>query len=618
MNDRIFTARLVATAPLHPGTGQEEGSAAMTVLRDFEGRPYLPGTQVAGRLREIATRLAPALGWRACVALAEPGVADVGDAAGCECEVCQAFGTRLPGGDAPEASASSVWCFDAPLEGRCPGHAMVRHGVGIDRATGAAAGVAGALYDVEWIPAGSAFALRVEVRHGAPPLVEAVLAVALAEWQEGRGRIGGGAARGGGAFALCDAMFRRADLGAAGGVLDFLRAPRPTLRGNADPGWLDARVEAIRTGGAPLSPAAGAGPVRPGAVDSFAELSFVLRFRGAMLVGDPAAALVHGVSFAPLHAGPDWTQPVLPGSSLRGVLRAQVERIARTLAARAAAGAGDGALAAFAAAPGACDPFATRGGDPGPALASCAGLDTAAEPDASAAENAGREDAPVHPPDDCVACRLFGNTRHGSRLWIADAPLDGDPVYLLRDFLAIDRFTGGAFGGAKFDALPLYDPAFRVSLLLWQPSRADLAALAFALRDLHDGLATLGAHGSRGFGRAEVRGEVTLREGRVRGRGDWLAGGPRPGDGERWSGVFRLGEWSGTADEMVALARARGWAGAFHEACSTPRGSRAAPAVPAAWRDSYFGAGVPGLPSIEQLYPLAAGSPGGAEVGHAR
>jgi CRISPR/Cas system CSM-associated protein Csm3 (group 7 of RAMP superfamily) len=546
MNDRVFTARLVARSPLHVGSGDAGLATDLPLNRDAEGRWYVPGTQIAGRLREVATRLAPALGWDPCTALDGPEARR----STCTCRVCSLLGSRgqkLEAGD-PEPGASALWCFDAPLEGAGTGASLVRDGVGIDRRSGGPAADAGALYDAEWIPAGAAFGLRLELARGAPRDAEDTLALALSEWAAGRGRVGGGAARGGGAFELEAMSFRRAELDTADGLLDFLRAPSPRERGREEPAWLKERTETLRAVVAPRAAGAGGGtPLPEAAVGHFAELSFELAFAGPVLVNDPAGALAHGVSFAPVVAGPGWTDPVLPGSSLRGVLRAQVERIARTVATHS--GGADLAVRCPA-----CDPFNRKKES---ALRSCADL-------AEAREKAGEE-----PPRECAACELFGSTRQGSRLWIEDSPLsNGPPTYRLRDFVAIDRFTGGALDGAKFDALPLYGARFRACLLLWNAKPCELGALALALRDLHDGLATLGAHGSKGFGRAAVEG-VRLRVGRVRPGAPELAGMVEAAA----SGIFQVREWggTGTAEELVAAARAAGWVKAFVEACGQLR-----------------------------------------------
>lgn len=610
MNDRTLTAQIVTLSPLHPGAGDAGLATELPVLRDAAGAPYIPGTQIAGRLRETATRLAPALGWPACTALDPPGKDERKTT--CTCPVCDLFGSRgqkEKDGDA-EPAASRLWCFDATIaEGS--GRTLVRDGVGISRRTGAAAADAQALYDAEWIPAGTKFRLRLELEHRPGPTPspdpEAVLALALSEWREGRGRLGGGAARGGGAFELKGPVFRRADLSSPEMLLAYLTADDPAARGDVVPEWLERTLkplqERVKTrldeGRAPA-----AGPHGSvGGVRGFAEIAFRLAFDGPVLVNDPALALAHGVHGVPVQADPDWSAPVLPGASLRGVLRAQVERIARTVAMRALAGetAAGGAAAAFARACPACDPFDTRryaSEERRRTLRACAAEQ---KEHAERAAAAGAAPAEVREtPESCPACALFGSIRRGSRLWIADAKIvEGKACYRLRDFVAIDRFTGGALDGAKFDALPLYSPAFDVRLLLWDAEGWELAALALALRDLHDGLATVGSGAAKGFGRAQVR-DLAVRTGEAAPGLPALGEAPEVEE-ERASGIFRVRRWRGGVETLVAEVRARGWVRELADRCAKARREVSAGAVP--W-DAWYGAPGDGDAGLAELYPL--------------
>ena len=106
----------------------------------------------------------------------------------------------------------------------------------------------------------------------------------------------------------------------------------------------------------------------------------------------------------------------------------------------------------------------------------------------------------------CLACRLFGSTWNGSRLRVEDAPFkEGAKVeYKVLDFLAIDRFTGGGRDSAKFDALALWKPQFSVRLFLDNPEPWELGWLALTLRDLQDGLTTVGFGHAKGFGQCTI------------------------------------------------------------------------------------------------------------------
>ena len=101
--------------------------------------------------------------------------------------------------------------------------------------------------------------------------------------------------------------------------------------------------------------------------------------------------------------------------------------------------------------------------------------------------------------------RLFGHTGQASRLTVAEFTEVGTCKKPRQDFVAIDRFTGGAADGAKFDATYADRPKFstRLTLALDMLQPGDLALLAAALRDVCAGNVPLGFGGSKGYGVAE-------------------------------------------------------------------------------------------------------------------
>lgn len=162
----------------------------------------------------------------------------------------------------------------------------------------------------------------------------------------------------------------------------------------------------------------------------------------------------------------------LPGSSLKGVLRSHAERIARTLNPEAA-----------------CDPFADT---------SCGRIFDK------------RKEKPKTPEayrDACLICKLFGCTAFAGRLATTDAYAIGTPPEpVQRDGVGIDRFTGGAARGAKFELEVITEGTFATTLHLRNFELWQLALLGFVLQDLADGLIRIGMGKSRGLGK--VRGEV--------------------------------------------------------------------------------------------------------------
>jgi CRISPR-associated protein (TIGR03986 family) len=110
--------------------------------------------------------------------------------------------------------------------------------------------------------------------------------------------------------------------------------------------------------------------------------------------------------------------------------------------------------------------------------------------------------------------RIFGKTSQASRLTIQEFDLADQTIQEFdladhgsvkrQDFVAIDRFTGGAGDGAKFDAQyadrPVFETKLRLDLAGLEPE--DIALLALALRDVCQDKVPLGWGGSKGYGQA--------------------------------------------------------------------------------------------------------------------
>ena len=196
----------------------------------------------------------------------------------------------------------------------------------------------------------------------------------------------------------------------------------------------------------PALPAPAAAPVH-------VALDMELRFSGPFLVNDASREKdddhLERTNFTALACadGSAW----LPSSSFRGALRQHAERLLRTL-----------------------DPSAS--GDPNGPIGK----------------------GPIE--------RLFGSTGQASRLMIGPFREEGRAARRHQDFVAIDRFTGGAAEGAKFDATYAARPTFKGRLILDTKGleAVDLALVALTLRDLTTGQLSFGFGGSKGYGHAEA------------------------------------------------------------------------------------------------------------------
>jgi len=399
------------------------------------------------------------------------------------------------------------------------------------------------------------------------------LAVGLAEWEAGRLWLGGNVARGLGAFSLENLQFKRFPLDTAEQVLAFLKSDEPWEQAQTQPGWLQQKTGM-------LSPTANHRDV-PGVARGWVEITGTLQAEGPLLTNDTLVSGMTGFDHAPLLAQlGDWRKPVLTGAGLRGVLRSHAERIARTLATLQSWDSHqdrEQRKQHFLSRCPACSPVESRKDAP---LASCDTLLKGQIP----------SNKLVDDEHLCLACRLFGSTRRGSRLIVEDAHYAGEqpPKLKMLDFLAIDRFTGGGAEHLKFDALALWRPAFTLRLHLENPQAWELGWLALVLRDLEEGWLSVGFGAAKGFGRVQLQ--------------DWKATFgyltpedlPTGLDESGKSGIFKTAEVQGGSDGWRKVAR--DWVKAFHQQV----GNFERTELPRLAEDSYFG-------KVDDLYPVLKG-----------
>lgn len=191
-------------------------------------------------------------------------------------------------------------------------------------------------------------------------------------------------------------------------------------------------------------------------------LELSLQMDGAFLINNPTAVSKDSetADHQPLLDAEG--KPLLTGKSLRGALRAQAEKIARSLGFRC------------------CD-----------SLAPCSAIFKEAEVEEKL----------------CPVCQVFGATGWQSPLHIHPfkyAEQETRPTEH-QDFVAIDRFHGGGKLTAKFDASYYVRPLFKGRIELDQrlPSWGK-GLLALVLRDLKDGDIKLGFGANKGYGGIET------------------------------------------------------------------------------------------------------------------
>ena len=276
----IFSGKLVARAPLHVGGAEPGGETDLILAVDGAGRYYLPGTTLAGVLRQWFER---------------------------------AFGSQVATrmfGEArdrsPEGHASFVLIEDAPLiSDHMP---EVRDGVGIDRFTGTAA--PNIKYTRQILPVGSEFDFILSVDLQEPDKVQdqARMSCLIEALAKGEVALGAGKSRGLGRIRLEDIHVEHRNMSSREALLV----------------WLEKGGKKT-----PFDPARYAHPeVEPASPQS---LSIQIQWLqdGPLMVKADMEALE--VDILPLYTGWGKRQRVIPGASIKGALRSMAERILTTL-----------------------------------------------------------------------------------------------------------------------------------------------------------------------------------------------------------------------------------------------------------------------------------------------
>ena len=159
----------------------------------------------------------------------------------------------------------------------------------------------------------------------------------------------------------------------------------------------------------------------------------------------------------------------LPGSSLKGAIRAHCERIVRTVGGRVSA----------------CDPVKQD--------SRCRKLE--------------EENSATLYKETCTICKIFGSTNISARANITDAYLvDPSEIKLEeRNGVAIDRIFGSAVPGALFNFQVLTAGTFTSTINLKNFTTPQLALIALAIRDFDEQRVGIGFAKSRGLGQVNMK-----------------------------------------------------------------------------------------------------------------
>lgn len=415
------TGNLVLQTPAHFGSGDPDplSNVDMVLLCDsLEGRALLPGASIAGALRNYLREVS----------------------AGYEGKEGQVVTGLFGGGKGDDEGEQSPLIVDDALAS--VEAVELRDGVKIDAATRTAS--EGAKFDMELLSAGTTFSLHFElliVEGQAETLLDS-LALALHGFETGEITLGARKRRGFGRCQVNEWTVVRYKLTEPEGLISWLtgqpvsQRPEPSIAtalGVALDQETDARHRFT--------------------IDATFAIDGSMLIRSGFGESDSGPDTVHLHSHRPGHQG---RVPIVPGTSLAGVLRHRALRIANTLR--------------------------QEGGEQ-------------------------------------LINEMFGSGEKGaltaSRIVVRESVIE-NTTSLVQNRVKIDRFTGGAYETALFNEQPVFgddQSRLNVHLTLRNPRAHEIGLLLLLLQDLWTGDLTVGGESSVGRGRLQgIAATLTLQE----------------------------------------------------------------------------------------------------------
>jgi len=177
-------------------------------------------------------------------------------------------------------------------------------------------------------------------------------------------------------------------------------------------------------------------------------------------------------------------RPFIPGSSLKGVFRSHLEKVARTINENAV-----------------CNPINVKD------TSSCTGRLIAEFEDHN---RQNPEDKwKMYPSDlayknSCAICKVFGNGSLSSRFKVDDAISEENVPPQEKTIIAIDRFTGGVKHGATATLEVITQGSFETTITLQNFEIWMLGYISILIKDLSQRLIRIGHGTSRGMGKIKA------------------------------------------------------------------------------------------------------------------
>ena len=538
-----FDADITTNALLHIGSGEtvtktrreSDGSTtsfeANAVVTDCDGHAYLPGKAIKGALRSWLSH-APNLNARLVEEVFGSEDTSKKDFVGGKAEFCDAFAAKNPDGtvklDKLGSDLQPPYSHgEAPLYWDAGRLTITMAHTAIARTTKTVRDEK--LYHEEFVPPGVTFTVIVTAQNLTDDEA-ALLLFALRGFGHSTFpvRLGAGEQDLRGSFSLVSNTIKISRLTREGLQLWFDQRSLPAGKEmwQVTGGGYDGLPPLDESAKTELQ--AHADALLPGICPPNRHIIRLrLRFDPAFMVHDPSRGQAHtGDPTLSDHRALLDTQGdvLLPADSFRGAFRSQAEKILRTLRIYA------------------CDPQG---------------------PNACKAIHAKGEERTKL----CPACRIFGAGGWASALQVSDftAVMNGKGAPGRQDFVAIDRFTGGASGSKKFDAEPYWNPVLEGTIAL-ELDRAEpwaLGLIALTLRDLIEGDITFGFGAAKGYGActAEVVGATNpaLPE-MLKGWEDLAKAIGEPAEGDPWGGLdlqLFVGHFRNAIDAFINKRRVK-------------------------------------------------------------
>lgn len=446
----LFKGSIVLKEALHMGSGEGSERTDALVIRDGDEIFYIPGTGFLGIFRSTVEKIAPFIeGFSSCQSNGD-----------CEkkepeyvCDTCKLFGY---GGKVSKVMFSKC-ILDREVD-----ISEIRDGVSIERISETAVPERRAKFDYEVIPKGSKFNFWIEVLNPTER-DKTLFSIGFNELQKGYTGIGAKTSIGLGDFDISIDSVYENDTSNFTQLKDYI---------------LDINYKGIEITN-PLSHWVGEVNIDNSKtknvegdhhIPNFCSIKYRLIFKEPFLIksGDPSMPGPEELDARFITTtcwnGNSWVErPYLIGSSLKGVYRSRCEKIVRTLGGCA------------------CDPQ---------------------EKKESCGEKL-KEDDDIY-KGSCFVCRLFGSSSIKSRIRVSSAFSNREIPMKKMDYVAIDRFTGGAAERQKFNSQVALNGEFNGKIILNNFEIWQLGLLAYLFKDFYFKDVRIGYGKYKGYGKCKA------------------------------------------------------------------------------------------------------------------